>query len=401
MQKHGGFTAELISFSLIRGIIDTSQRMIIAFLPIFARGLGVTLEEIALIISSRYALGIIAPYLGMYSENHGTKKAMVLGLLLIVIGFASFSIKPIYPMFCIALLLAILGRMLFSPAMQTYISVKVDQSRQGLAMSIPEIGWSGASIIGLPIIGLIIDRYGWTAPFPLLAILVLLAILGLYWLLPPIYHSSRTGPSMVDSIKYILKKSSPILILLGCLLMAISSATIAIIYSVQMESAFDFQVTALGIISFFLGLSEFCGEGLSAVLTDRLRPGIAVCIGIGINMIVAVLMPKIGVTVLGATIGLCFFFLSSEFFMVGILPMIVNMTPEVKITSLSLRITVHQGGVAIGTAIGPWLFRKGWSTNFYAAAVLDLFALFLIFLVTQRVLLSKIMCLLRSREIII
>ncbi len=398
MQKQGRFTVELISFSLIRGVIDTSQRMIFAFLPVFARGLGVNLEEIALIVSLRYALGIIAPYLGQYTENRGTKKAMLLGLLIFVVGFAIFSVKPIYSMFCVALLLAILGKMLFNPAMQTYIGTKADQNRRGFAMSIPEIGWSGASIIGIPIAGLIIARYGWTAPFPWLVVLGLLAILGLFWWLPTVHLSPVTVPSMINSIKYLLKRSSSIVILLVCLLMAMSSATVVIIYSSQMESAFDLQVTALGITSFFLGMAELGGESLSAVLTDRLKPGIAVCIGIGMNMVVAVLMPRIGNTLIGAIIGLSSFFLSSEFFVVGILPMIVSMTPEAKVTALSFRITVHQAGVAIGTAIGPWLFRQGWDLNFYVSALLDFVALLLIFIVTQRAIWSKFKSLLRTTE---
>ena len=389
MHKQGRFTVELISFSVIRAVIDTSQRMIFSFLPIFARGLRVNLDEIALIISSRYALGIIAPYLGKYAEARGTKKAMLLGLLLFVVGFTLVSVEPIYVMFCVALLFAVLGRMLFIPAMQAYIGVKADHNRRGFAMSIPEIGWSGASIIGIPITGLIIARYGWTSPFPWLAALGLLAMLGLFWRLPVMQRSPATVPSMINKFRYLLTRSSTIVILIACLLMAISSANIVIIYSSHMESMFDLQVTSLGITAFFLGMAELGGESLAAVLTDRLKPGVAVCIGIGVNMMVAALMPIIGGTLLGAVIGLSLFFLSSELFMVGILPMLVNLTPEAEITVLSLKISVSQGGVAIGIAIGPWLFRQGWDINFYATAILDFVALLLMFLFTQRFVWSK------------
>jgi len=390
MHKHGRFTFELISFSVIRAVIDTSHRMIFSFLPIFARGLQVNLEGMALIISSRYALGIFAPYIGQYAEARGTKKAMLLGLLLFIIGFTLVSIKPIIIMFCIALLFAILGRMLFIPAMQGYISANADHSQRGFAMSIPEIGWSGASIIGIPITGLIITRYGWVSPFPWLAALGLLAMLGLFWWLPSAQRSPSIVPSMFNKIRHLLTKTSTILILISCLLMAISSANINIIYSTHIENVYNLHITALGITAFFLGLAELGGESLAAILIDRFKPGVAVCIGIGVNMMVAVLMPKIGGTLPGAVIGLSLIFLSSEFFMVGILPLLVNITPKAEITALSLRITINQGGVAIGTAIGPWLFRQGWNINFYATAILDFVALLLMFLFTQRFIWSKV-----------
>jgi MFS transporter, DHA1 family, inner membrane transport protein len=144
------------------------------------------------------------------------------------------------------------------------------------------------------------------------------------------------------------------------------------------------RIAALGLTSLYLGLAELGGEGLSAFLSDKFKPGVAVSISIGLNMVVALLMPVIGDTLTGAIIGLSLIFLSSEFFVVGILPVIIHFTAEGRITALSLKMTVHHGGVALGTAIGPFLFRQGWDRNFLLAAILDFSAiLVLLFSIRQ------------------
>lgn len=378
MQKPRRLCLDLIFFSGIRTIMDTGQRMIISFLPIFARGLKVDLEEIALVISFRYLLGVFAPYTGLFVENKGTTKGMIVGMIFFIFAYGLFSIIPIYPLFFVLLIFATLGRMFFNPSMQAYGGSNSDLKNRGFVMSIPEIGWSAAAIIGVPIVGLLIEKGGWKASFPWFALLGGLILLGLWIWLPSKTAEQGNNLNLSKAIGTVINNKFILLLFITILLLSTSQAVITIIYSAHMEYAFEFQVTALGFFTLLLGIAELSGEGLSAFFSDRFKPGVAVCLGIGLHLITCLLMPVIGDSLIGAIIGLSLIFMSSEFIVVGFLPVIFSLINESKITAFSLKMTVHHGGVAFGIAIGPYLYMQSWNYDFFLSAALDLCAIILL-----------------------
>ena len=60
----------------------------------------------------------------------------------------------------------------------------MEYKRRGRVLAITELSWSLSFIVGVPLMGLLIARYGWTAPFPVLTLLGLLAFGVLAWMLP-------------------------------------------------------------------------------------------------------------------------------------------------------------------------------------------------------------------------
>ena len=68
--------------------------------------------------------------------------------------------------------------------MHAYVGDQVAYQRRGRVMAVTELAWSASFIIGVPLMGLLIARSGWAAPFPILAGLGGLAFLALAWMLP-------------------------------------------------------------------------------------------------------------------------------------------------------------------------------------------------------------------------
>ena len=87
---------------------------------------------------------------------------------------------PTFPGLAIALIMSTMGKYIFDPGMQAYIGDRVPYERRGLAIAITEFGWSLAFIVGIPLMGFMISRNGWMAPFPLLALLGALTFALLY-----------------------------------------------------------------------------------------------------------------------------------------------------------------------------------------------------------------------------
>ena len=68
----------------------------------------------------------------------------------------------------------------YDPSMQAHVGDVVPLERRGRAMGIVELSWSGSWLIGVPAAGFLMARYGWQAPFVVIAVLgFLCAILTL------------------------------------------------------------------------------------------------------------------------------------------------------------------------------------------------------------------------------
>ena len=94
------------------------------------------------------------------------------------------------------------------------------------------------------------------------------------------------------------------------------------------------QIAALGAASAVIGVAELSGEGLVAAFVDRLGVTRAIFIGLVVNSLAALSLPWMGRTELGAVAGLLIFYLSFEFALVSVYPLM---------TEVALRPGNHHG----------------------------------------------------------
>ena len=168
-------------------------------------------------------------------------------------------------------MLTLLGKVTFDPAMQAFIGDRVPYQRRGLALTVTELSWSTAFILGAPLIAWVIARAGWVAPFPLLGglALVMLFVLGL--VLPKDVGNTAERPWMWTSFRRILNSPSGRAAMLFTVLICVANELIALVFGVWMEDSFGLQLTALGASAAVLGVAELAGEGLVAGFSDRCR----------------------------------------------------------------------------------------------------------------------------------
>ena len=175
---------QLAAFTLIRTVFNTLHRMVYPFLAIFARGLGVDLTTISYALTARSVVGTVGPFAAVVADRRGRRMGMLMGAGLFMIGASVVVFWPTFAGFTISLALATLGKYIFDPSMQAYISDRIPYSRRGRTIAITELSWSLAFVIGVPLMGFLIASRGWMAPFPLLALLGVLIVAGLIWMLP-------------------------------------------------------------------------------------------------------------------------------------------------------------------------------------------------------------------------
>ncbi len=350
-------------------------RMVYPYILVFGRGLGVGLPQLSLVLTARSAVGAFGPFLASTADSRGRKTVMLGGLLLFSAGGLFMAAWPSYPIFFLTLILTMLGKVIFDPAMQAYLGDRIPYGRRGLVLALTEFGWSLSFIVGVPLMGVVITRLGWRAPFPLLAGLGLLAAFGLLRLLPGDINTFDTSPGMWRNLQGVLI-SVPAISGLGIgFLVSAANETINLVFGAWMESSFGLKITALGATSLVIGLSELGGEGLTAALTDRLGKPRAVGLGLITNSLAALALPLLGQTLVGALAALFLFYITFEFTLVSSIPLMSEVMPSTRATLMSLNASGLSLGRALGALLGSRLYLWDiWGCSL-AAVLLNLLAL--------------------------
>lgn len=365
-------------YTLSQFIITTGYRMVYPFLAVFARGLGLDLSAISLAVTARSVTGAIGPFLASIADSRGRKAGMLAGLGIYALGVALVVIWPVYPVFFLSLILATLGNSVYRPSMQASLGDTVPYERRGFAMAIVETSWSLSFIIGIPLIGFLISRYGWIAPFPLLGLLGLLAMSFMAWRLPRDPHRTEQPPSLWHNFRSVLTYGPALACLAMSAMLTTSNEVINLMFGVWMEDSFGLKIAALGIASAIIGFSELGGESLSGFLVDRLGKERSIQAGILLNCLAAATFPLFGQHLWSALISLALFYLTYEFTLVSTLPLISEVLPSARATLLAANVATLSLGRALGATLATPLYHSGILASAIAAILANLVAFWLL-----------------------
>jgi predicted MFS family arabinose efflux permease len=366
---------QIIAFSVIRVVLNTMHRMVYPYLAVFGRGLGVGLPALSLAVTARSTLGGLAPFLASAADSRGRKFGMLAGVLLFSFGTALVIIWPVYPAFFLAMVLSTLGKYAFEPAMHAYLGDHIPYQRRGLVMGLTEFAWSISFIAGVPLIGFLIARNGWMAPFPLFALLGLASAGALAWLLPKEDSPPEGQQSLRKNFRAVLSCTPALAGLAVGALTSSANEVVNLVFGVWMEDSFGLRIAALGAASVLIGLSELGGESLVSALTDRMGKERAIGVGIVLNSLAALALPFLGSSFFGALTGLFLFYITSEFTVVSAIPMMSELLPSARATLMSLNVTGHSTGRALGALLATPVYGAGIFASGLAAVALNLLAL--------------------------
>jgi predicted MFS family arabinose efflux permease len=378
---------QLLIFMVLRTILNTMHRMVYPFLAVFARGLGVDIATLSFVVTARSFIGGFAPVLGSIADPRGRRFGMLLGILLFVGAMSLVAIYPSFLTFSLALLLANLGKYLFDPSMQAYLGDRVPYERRGTALAVTETAWSLAFIAGIPLMGLLIARFGWNAPFPLLAGAGLVMFFIIRRMLPG--TDPRSHQPTVASLKNVraVLTNLPALAAISIALWATAAnELINLIFGLWLEDSFGLKIAALAGASAVIGLSELSGEGLVALTTDRLGKPRALTLGLIGNILACILLPIVGRTEIGALVGLFLFYITYEYVLVSHIPLMTEVMPSVRATLLSFNVMGHSLGRTIGALLATFMYETlGFFPITLIAILFNLLALLALADVTQKI----------------
>ena len=378
---------------LLRTILNTMHRMVYPFLAVFARGLGVEIATLSYVVTARSFFGMFAPVFGSIADHRGRKFGMLAGVFLFTLGMSAVALYPSFVTFSAALLLAILGKYIFDPAMQAYFGDRVPYERRGTALAVTEVSWSLSFIVGVPLMGLLISICGWDEPFHWLAGLGLVMFAVLWRTIPrrdtshiPQTVQTQLNPDPPNKFRAVLTNLPALAGISIALWASAANELVNLIFGVWLEDSFGLKIAALAGASAVIGLSELGGEGLVALTTDRLGKPRALALGLTGNLLAAFLLPIAGRTELGALVGLFLFYITFEYVLVSHIPLMTEVMPEARATLLSFNVMGHSFGRMIGALLATFIYQRfGFLPVTLIAILFNIFALLALGELTKRI----------------
>jgi predicted MFS family arabinose efflux permease len=351
---------QLVAVTLTRVVINTAHRMVYPFLPALSRGLGIPFESLTALLSLRGALGVVSPAIGGLPDRFGRRKALLIGLLIFSVGLALPAVFPGWLAFVLFVVLVAVGKVIFDPALQAYLGDRTPYARRGLVMAFSELGWSGAALVGIPLAGLLIARSDWRAPFLPLAVAGLAAGAGLWFIIPsdaPVPgQASAARPGHTAAIW----RNPVVLAGLGLgLLISLGNENLSVVYASWLEQSFGLTVVVLGLSTTVIGLAELAGEGMVMALSDRLGKRRVIAAGLLASAAAYLALPLAGASLQLALGGLFFVFITFEFTVVAMLPLMTELVPSARGRVMTTNVAAYAAGRMLGDLVAGSLFHLG------------------------------------------
>jgi predicted MFS family arabinose efflux permease len=357
----GHLVFQVASATVFRLFLNTARRFIYPFAPALSRGLGVPLTAITSLIALNQVTGLMSLLFGPLTDRWGYRTMMVAGLGLLAVGMTGAGIVPCYVVILVGLFMAGLGKSIFDPALQAYVGARVPFRRRGLVVGVMETSWAGSSFIGIPFLGLLMERFGWRSSFLFLGFMGLAGSILLPLLFDRDERHSRTGQAFIHLLRSwaALFRYRPATGVLGMVfLLSVANDNFFVIYGSWLEEGFHLSLVALGFSTSVIGFAEFAGEGFTAFFGDRIGLKNAIAAGLIVSFVGYGLVP-LAQTLSVALLFLFIVFLGVEISVVCAISLSTELLPTARATMMAGFMAAASIGRVFGALLGGNVWKGG------------------------------------------
>lgn len=345
-----------------RLVLSTARRFAYPFAPVLSRELGVPLTAITSLIAVNWATSLLGIFFGPVADRFGYRKMMIIGLVLLAVGMLAGGFYPFYGMMIITLFLAGMGKNIFDPAVQAYISERVPYQRRGTAIGFIEISWAGSTLLGIPIIAILIDRVGWRSPFfamGAMGVLGVLAMLAFFQETEKTESRSAGALPFAKMMQILLKEKATLGAMIYVFFFSAAVDNLFVVYGAWLEKAFEVGIVVLGLGTSVIGVAELVGEIMVATLSDRFGLKRVVTFGVGFCVITYGLLPFVSQSFYLALAALFVHFLIFEFTIISSVALCTELRPDMRATIIAGFFAAAGLGRIVGALIGGPIWLAG------------------------------------------
>ncbi|MBU2286610.1 MAG: MFS transporter, partial [Gammaproteobacteria bacterium] len=304
-----------------------------------------------LITASAIVMCLGAPLLAAVVAGWDRRVLLTCTMLWYAAGHAAAALMPDFAGLLVVRMLTVIAPAIFTPQAAACVGLLVPSEQRGRAVTFVFLGWSMASVLGLPIAALIGGHFGWRSAFWAVAVL---AVLSAGWVAAKLPSGIR--PAAMSRSGWAQVLSNPLLMGVVCVtaLQGTGQFVLFSYFAPVLKQTLGADAGTLGLLWGWFGICGLAGNMLTSRYIDRIGPGKAVLITT-VLIALSLLMWPLGVTlgwmaVILVPWGLgCFATNSAQ------QARLVSLAPALAPGSVALNSSGIYVGQAVGAAAGGWL----------------------------------------------
>jgi predicted MFS family arabinose efflux permease len=289
--------------------------------------------------------GVIAPFTGRFVDRHARRSTMIAGMGAIATMAALASAAPGVIVFAIALIGLSMSKSLFDSSMGAWIGDRTEYRLRAQVLSLTETSWALSLLVGIPVLGLITAATSWRVAFALIATANLALALVLRARLEVGEHMHHADSPRQRGL---FRASWPAYLGVGFLMTG--ATCLFVTYGPWFEDSFGFSTVTIAVTSILIGAVELLASTSSIGLTDRLGKRRSTMAGAALMVPGGLIATVVGSNAPLGIFALAVFFLGFEFAVVSALPLIGELRPGARASSIGIAVgcgTVGRGIAAI------------------------------------------------------
>jgi len=296
-----------------------------------------------------------APLLAGWVAGFDRRRLLALSLIWYAAGHAISALMPSYAALWPVRAITMLAAAVFTPQAAAAIGFMTPPEHRGRAITFIFLGWSVASVLGLPLSQWIGETYGWRSAFLVIAALGALAAVWVYAVMP---DGVRPAALSLRAWKQVLTHPALMAMVMVTALFGAGQFTLfsyfAPYYRLTLNASTE-QITAL--LACF-GVFGLIGNIALSRMIDRVGPSTAVTFTTGLIAVSMLLWP-LGTSVLSVGVILIPWALGCFSSNSGQQARLSLAAPALAPALMALNTSAIYLGQAAGAASGGWLIAHG------------------------------------------
>lgn len=257
---------------------------------------------------------------------------------------------------------------IFTPQAAACVGLLVPPQQRGRAITFIFVGWSVASVLGMPIAAFLGGTLGWRSAF------VLVGVLGLasaWWVWRSMPDGVKPPALSLRGWGEVVRSRALMLCLLVTVLSSAGQFSLFAYFAPYYKDKLDITPGQLSLLFMWFGAFGMLGNVLMSRYIDRIGTHRAVLIGLGLMAVSLVIFPLGTSLVLAALVNLpwalgCFSSNSAQ------QARLVALAPSLAAGSIALNSSAMYAGQAFGAATGGWLIAQAGFTRLHWAGAAGL-----------------------------
>ena len=337
-------------------VIGTGVMIVPATLNELSSSLQVSIATAGQLITASAAVMCVgAPLFAAVVAGWDRRRLLTLSLVWYGMLHLLCTLMPSFAALLPARMLAVIAPAIFTPQAAACVGLLVPAGQRGRAITFVFLGWSVASVLGMPLGAFVGGMFGWRSAF---AAVGLLSLVGAVWVWRAMPDGVRPPALTLADWRETLRSRALMLCIAVTVLSAAGQFVLFSYFAPYYKQAFAITPLELSLLFVWFGAFGFAGNMLMSRQIERVGAHRAVLAGIGC-MALSLLAWPLGTNLLLAALVTvpwalgCFSSNSAQ------QARLVGIAPTLASGSIALNSSAMYAGQAIGAASGGALIARG------------------------------------------